>query len=303
MKNQLVFGSDPEFFAGYEKNGDHFVLPPAWFRVYGKINFMPDIKHPVFLDAMKKHGVLIMEDGSAFEETVLPSTDWRELLERINIGRKLLSEYILSKFPNDCLPDVLTVPTINYEVDRWKKEKVEFQMCQIFGCDQDNDAWNSNKAGRTENALKHPFRYGGGHIHISGSKAIKEEPILAIQCLTISAGLAAVAFSDSPELDKTRTYLYGKPGKYREQEYKSLFNNMPDTDFGIEYRTPSNRWTNSFEHAEKLFKWVEIGIRSLLEDKLGLELIPKIGKDACNALVNCDQKTAMQLLNYVETRI
>jgi hypothetical protein len=303
QKSQLVYGSDPEFFAGQEIKGKTYVVPPAWFRVYGKVPYAPDIKHPVFLDALKEHGVLIMEDGAAFEETVIPSTDWKELFERINFGKKLLSEYILSRFPKDCLPEVQTIPTINYEVKRWMNESIEFQMCLIFGCDQDFDAWKRNAPGKVIDALKHKFRYGGGHIHISGSPAFKLDPILAIQCQTLSSGLAAVAFSDTPELDKSRTYLYGRPGKYRPQEYKGLFNNIPDTDFGIEYRTISNRWTNSLEHAGQIFKWAEIGVRNLLEEGLGLELIPTIGKEACDALVNCDQNKALELLAFVESKI
>ena len=302
--SQLVYGSDPEFFAGKkDKNGNYFVVPPAWFRKYGKVPFMDDIKHPVFLDAKEELGVIVMEDGVAFEETVTPDTDWKALFERIQIGKKLLSDRILSKFPNECEPEVLTLPTINYDVERWKKESKEFQMCLIFGCDQDWDADNSNRAGKTVSALKHPFRYGGGHIHVSGSEKIKEEPILAIQSLKLTAGSVAVAFSDTPELDHDRTFLYGKPAKYRPQRYSSLFNNIPFTDFGIEYRTPSNRWTNSFQHAEQMFKWVEIGIRNLLEGGLVLELLEKINEDVRQAIINCDQKTAKELLSFVEARI
>ncbi len=301
--NQLVYGSDPEFFAGYKKNNEFFVLPPAWFRVYGNVPYEPDIKHPVFLDALDDLGVLVMEDGVAFEFTAIPSTNWRDLFQRIENGKKLLSKAILSKFPDNCEPEVLTMPTINYDVKRWQNENDEFQMCLIFGCDQDKDAWANNKLGKKINALRHKFRYGGGHIHVSGCEEIRNEPMLTIQCLTLTAGLAAVAFSDKPELDKKRTYLYGRPGKYRFQEYSKQFNGIPNTEFGIEYRTPSNNWTSSIEHAEKLFKWVEIGIRNLLESKLGLELIPTIGKDACDAVVNCDQKKALELLSYVEAKL
>ena len=302
-KKQLVFGTDPEFFASYTKEGKEYVLPPAWFRVYGKVPYYPDVKHPVFLDAMEKEGVIIMEDGVAFEETIRPSTDWKELFERVQFGKKLLSDHILSKFPNDCNPEVSTIPTINYETERWTKEEKEFQMCLIFGCDQDFDADDYNAPGKVIDAKKHPYRYGGGHIHVSGSRIIKEEPLLSIQCLKLTAGLAYVAFSDVPELDKLRTYLYGRPAKYREQHYKGYFNKLPFTKDGIEYRTPSNRWTNSIDHATQLFKWVEIGIRNLLEGKLGLELIPVIGNDASDAIINCNQEKARDLLAYVENRL
>lgn len=304
--SKLVYGSDPEFFAGKKMdNGEYTVVPPAWFRVYGNVPFIPDedMRHPVYIDKMKELGVTVIEDGAAFEETVRPDTDWKALFERIQIGKQLLSDMILSKFPNECVPETLTLPTINYDVDKWKKESREFQSCLIFGCDMDFDADNSNRGSRTVSALKHPFRYGGGHIHVSGSEKIKEEPILAIQSLKLTAGLAAVAFSDVPNLDHDRTYIYGKPARYRPQRYKSLFNNMPFTDFGIEYRTPSNRWTNSFSHAQEVFKWVEIGIRNLLEGGLVLELLEKINEETRQAIINCNQPVAKELLSYVEARI
>lgn len=302
-KKNLIWGSDPEMFAGYKKDGELFVLPPAWFRVYGGVDYVPDVKHPVFIDAMKELGVLVMEDGVAFEQTIIPSSDWKELFDRINIGKKLLSSQILSKFPNDCLPDVQTVPTINYDVNRWSQEDIEFRMCLVFGCDEDRDAWDFDAPGKVINALKHPFRYGGGHFHVSGSKAIIEEPILAIQNLSMTAGLAAIAFSDSPDLDRARTYLYGRPGKYRPQHYSKSFNRKHNTKAGVEYRTPSNRWTSSFEHASQLFKWAEIGIRNLLEQGLGLELIPHIGQETQDAIVNCDQNKARDILAFVESKI
>lgn len=265
----------------------------------------PESKHPIFIDKFDELGILIMEDGVAFEETILPDTNWVNLFERINLGKKILADEILSKFPDECLPDVQTVPTITYDVERWQqfKNAKEFMMSMIFGCDQDYDAFNYTTKQKVVNALKHNKRYGGGHIHVSGSPDIKEEPILAIQCLALTAGLAAVAFSSTPELDRERTYLYGKPGKFRPQRYKSEFNGIPNTDFGVEYRTPSNSWTSSFEHASQIFKWMEIGIRNLLEKKLGLELLPKLAEDLQDTIVNCNQEKAKEMLAFVEAKI
>jgi hypothetical protein len=304
--NTLVYGSDPEFFAGYKKNDELFVLPAAYFRRFLKVPVPnPDDKHPIFIDRWEELGIILMEDGVAFEETILPDTNWENLFNRINIGKALLESELLSKFPEYCLSDVQTVPTISYDVERWQefKKMPEFMMSMIFGCDRDFDAFNYKVKQPVINALKHNKRYGGGHIHVSGSPIIKEEPVLAIQCLALTAGLAAVAFSSTPELDKERTYLYGKPGKFRPQKYKSTFNGIPDTDFGVEYRTPSNSWTSSFEHAGQIFKWIEIGIRNLLEQKLGLELLPNLEEDLKDTIVNCNQVKAKEMLAFVEAKI
>ncbi len=299
----LVIGGDPEFFAGYKKDGKLYVLPPVWFRVYGNFPVKPDEKHPVFIDAMDKYGVLVMEDGAAFEETVKPSLNWEELFERIQIGKELLAKHVLSNFPNDCEQEVFTHPTIRYEVDRWVQEKREFQNCNRFGCDQDYDAGNNNAPGKVVNALKHPERYGGGHYHLSGRESIKLDPIAAIHCQMISGGLASIAFSNNLALNKRRTFLYGKPEKYRPQEYKKLFEGIPHTDFGVEYRTVSNEWTSNFEMAQNLFKWAKIGVFQLLETSLGMELYNEIKVEARKAILGADKGMATQLLSYVESRI
>lgn len=298
----LIFGTDPEFFASMKIDGKDFVVPPAYFRQYLGVGFAPNGTHPIFLEDAD-NGVKIIEDGVAFELTILPSQKWKDLYDKISYAKKLLSDSILRFFPKDCEPDVKTLPTINFDVERWTKEDEEFQQCLIFGCDTDFDAWKAGKKGKVIDARKHPYRYGGGHIHISGSQAIKDQPILAIQCLTFTTGLAYVLNSDVPELEHLRTYLYGQPGRYRPQAYGKLFNDIPNTDFGVEYRTPSNSWTGNLKQAEQVFKWTEIGIRNLLEGGLGKELIAKFAKEAQEAVVSCDQKVAGEILSYIETRI
>lgn len=298
--DKLVFGTDPEKFAGEHQNGELFVVPPAEFRELG-LDFIPDEKHPSFYQN-KKDGIEIMEDGVAFEYTLRPSTDWKELFERIQVADRILETEILSRF-DICDGRVHTVPTINYDVDKWSKRSEEFQQCLIFGCDTDYDAFKSGAPGKVQNAKFHAFRYGGGHIHVSGVPGFKEDTLFAVQCFALGAGLASVAYSDTPDLDKLRTYLYGRPGKFRPQTYKSTFNGIPYTDFGIEYRTPSNRWTSTIEHAREVFKWAEISVRNLFEEGLGVEILGKFGEDAKKAIVNCNQNMASQILSYMEERI
>lgn len=298
--SKIVFGSDPEYFAGHKKDGEWYVVPPAYFRTFLDVDSFPNGRHPVFIDRIGDLGVMIIEDGVAFEQTVRPSTDWKELYERMRIGRELLSNEILSKFPDECSPETLVLPTINYEVNRWSRMGDEFQNCLIFGCDQDFDAWKANAAGKVVDALQHPFRYGGGHMHISGVEFFREEPILSVKALSLTVGLAAVAFSPLPELDKARTYLYGRPGKYRFQQYRDLFDEIPNTNFGIEYRTPSNMWTSSLEHAEQVFNWATFCVRTLIEGGLYKKAIKKFGTEARRSIIECDQNTAKSILKELE---
>lgn len=298
--SKLLFGTDPEVFAGANIDGNLEVVPPALFRVMGLPIAKPDDRHPVFV---KEKNVAIIEDGAAFEFTVTPATDWKTLFDRVQEAKNLLAKSILGNFTNICDGQVHSIPAIAYNTNRWKDYGEEFEMALIFGCDADYDVWEGMKKSVEIDAREHPYRYAGGHIHVSGSKAIKESPLVAIECLAATVGLACVANTPVPDLERLRTGLYGRPTKFRPQEYGKLFRGIPDTDFGVEYRTPSVSWTNSQEAAENVFSWLEIGIRNLLEGGLHKNLLPKIRKEVTNAIVNCDKALAQDLLSLVQQKV
>lgn len=293
-----MFGADPEFFAGYEKDGQLFVLPPVYFRTELEVPYVPHPKHPKFI---KQDEILWHEDGVAFELSIAPAHDWKDLFFGIQRAKELLNDQILSKFDGVCLPNVLSIPTINFDVERWKKMPDEYRLCMIFGCDRDFDAFNMEKKCEIIDALLHPYRYAGGHIHVSGNVQFFYRPVDAIKCLAETTGLAAVAYSDLPELERERTFLYGKPGKFRPQQYK--LDIKGPYDCGIEYRTPSVRWTENIEHASKVFEWTTIGMTDLFESGRGVQVFDEIGNDVCKAILECDQNLALELLGHMETLV
>lgn len=304
-KVPLIFGSDPEAFATYEKDGQLQTLPPYWFRkILGVESYLEpkdvDGKHPVFFDEKEYK---LIEDGAAFEMTILPSTSPRELWDRIQACAEMTSHRILSQFPDDCLPILQFLPTVGFEVNRWAGMPEDFFMSTMFGCDPSQDAWNLQKKATITDASKHPWRYGGGHIHISGSEMIADEPILAVRCLSVTAGIAAIAYSDVPDLEKARTFEYGIPGNFRVQRYGKKNPFGPEYAVGAEYRTTSDRWCNDWRMAEKVFDWARIGVENLLETNLHYEILDVVGESAQQAILNCDQKMAMQILEYIEDRV
>ncbi len=299
-KIPALFGCDPEAAAVYVKDGKTYALPPYYFRKVLGVKASDDIRHPLFF---KEDFCRLIEDGANFEFTIMPSHNPRDLFDRVQECAKLASERILQLFPDECVPTLQFLPTTNWEVERWKDMPEDFFMSTEFGCDPDEDVFDLSAKCQVIDASQHPERYCGGHIHISGSKMIAKDPHMAVKSMVISAGLASLAFSDVPDLERKRLFLYGRPGKFRIQNYGA--NNPFGKDYavGIEYRTPSARWAGNWEIAKQVLKWAEIGIKNILETSLSQSLVPELENPAIEAILNADQSSAKQLLSYVESKL
>lgn len=299
-QSKILYGADPESFAGYISNGKLYALPPYFFRKIRDVEIVEeDERHPVFIetDEYKVH-----EDGSAFEFSLRPAFDPIELFDRIQEAARATSEKILKMFPDDCLPELQFTPTIGWDIERWKDMPQDFFMSTLFGCDPSKDVFNLTKRAKEVDASKHGWRYAGGHLHFSGSPAIAEDPHQAVRCQVITSGLAATFYSPHPNLERDRTFLYGIPGNYRDQNYgrKNPFGEAYRK--GFEYRTLSATWAGNRDVAMKVLEWGKHGIY-LLESGLGEELVPKIVEPTIEAIMNADQRLAGELLSFVESRL
>jgi hypothetical protein len=293
IKKSLVFGSDPEFFSAYEENGQLYVLPPVVLRDDYGVSFEDNGRHPIFAH----YGdTIVHEDGGAFEMSTPPVSDWRNMWSTLHDVRDSFGKDILSKYPDVCLPTLFSLPAMNWQVERWMYKGSEFEMATQFGCDPDEDVFDTKSKCKVIDASLHPWRYAGGHIHISGIPEIEKYPLQGIKSMVLTAGLASTAYSDVPDLERERLFLYGKPGKFRIQHY-------PDGQVGIEYRTCSTRWTESYDLAEKVFSWAEIAMKNLLQKNLLKDLEPVIMEDAKKAILSVDQNSARQLLDFIASKV
>jgi hypothetical protein len=300
-KSKLLLGTDPELFAGYVKNGVLYTLPPFYFRKHLGVQASADKKHPVFFETKE---FKLHEDGAAFEMSIMPSHDPKDLFDRIQECVKMAEEKIISQFPDDCLPTLQFFPTIGFDVERWASLGKEDMMSVSFGCDPDEDAFDLQANSSVIDASQHPYRYAGGHIHYSGSKDIKKDPILATKVLALTSGCAAIAYSDVPKLEKERTFRYGRPGKYRIQNYGPKNPFGPDYSMGIEYRTTSCRWASSWEIAEQVFNWGILGITEILPNaKLAVKLLNDLGSAVVTTILEANQETAIEILDYVRAEL
>jgi hypothetical protein len=297
---KLLFGSDPELFASKkDSDGKDYVVPPVFFRnELGEPIKEFDRKHPTFQEIKinSNEVIKVIEDGAAFELTVPPRTNIMELIDLIHTGYDKVEE-IVSKHGYN----ISIIPTINYNTEEYLNMGDDFLMCLLFGCDPDLDAFNTDKKQYEESALEHPYRYGGGHIHISGSEFIQRYPIPAVRLLALTVGNFVTANSPIPELEHLRTYRYGQPGKYRIQHYKKLYNNQPFTETGIEYRTPSNTWTKIKNMAEGVQFWAEIAIEKVLPNrKLGNKILKEMAENGVMAILETNQILAKRNLDMMK---
>ena len=151
-----------------------------------------------------------------------------------------------------------------------------------------------------EDALDHPWRYGGGHLHLSGVENFQTKPLLAIKMLALFVGNLVTFRSPMLDLDHMRTYRYGMPGRFRIQDYGKRFNNLAWTDMGIEYRTPSNAWTTDMNLGLMIEEAVQmIAERVLPDDKLMEIMIEDSQDDTIKAVMEGDPALAEHNYNSV----
>ena len=294
MKQTIMYGADPEAFATYTKNEEVYALPPVVFREDLGLETEDNGEHPIFT---RLDGGYLHEDGAAFELCIPPSDNWEAVWEHCSRIITKFEDEILYELPITLVNSTLSMlPTVKWEVDRWKLRGEGFTQATRFGCNPDEDAWKEFAPPKEVNVMDaslHPYRHAGGHLHFSlpGNDEIKKRPLDVVASLAHTAGLAAIAYGNNLELEKLRAFRYGKPTKYRVQEYRN-------GDTGIEYRTPSASWMGDKDLAAQVFGWAEIGIRSLF---LGgaLEKVQKFKVETANAIMTADKAMALALLKEV----
>jgi len=289
----ITFGTDPEWFAGKtEADGKVWVVPAPFFMLRLGLEHTEDKKHPV---CFENEQVKLHQDGAAFEGTfkAFPGGNWRGMLTSVYSAEDILS-CILARFP-DHTDGIAILPTIDYDWAKWLEMGEDIAAANEFGCDRDWNAFDEFEKAVVIDATKWPERYGGGHVHTSGHPLMAENPKLCIRILAATVGATATLMSPVPELEKRRTFLYGKSGKFRPQKY-------PDGSIGIEYRTPSNTWTDpmNFSMAEAIFHSYEVAVERYMNNPGEAEaMLENMSSYINEAIVNADQALASDILAYV----
>jgi len=303
MSQIVMFGSDPEFFIGskYEENE---LIPPAYFRILNGVSYYFDTndinkRHPIFF---KKDDVTIHEDGAALEMTIPPSTNIDDLFSSIEHGLSF-AEKVFDVYPE--YGKISPIPAMEYNYEFYNTFGEEMILANRAGCDPDRDIDNNNK-NESLDMTEHPWRYAGGHLHISTNNPdtvalISENDgfnlftsdLIALFSTTV--GLANIAFSKYPDLEVIRQFRFGKPGKWRYQVYAGGF-------VGVEYRTPSNSWITNWSLGKNLFLLMGTCLE-IAFDRKKKERLLKYREEARRTILSGDQVKARDLFSIVEKEL
>jgi hypothetical protein len=251
-------------------------------------------KHPIYI---KNNDFSWMQDGVAWELTVRhPVKTAKEMHTIINDSLNCLEEYFSKlKYKGDSI-SLYKKPVVDINPVEYYPFLEEERIHQgfIFGCDPDLDAIVQEYRCQTIDVFTHLFRYGGGHIHVSGDDNLQKFINITVKLLAITAGNFCVANSPYPDAEKQRATTYGRPGRYRPQNY-------PDGSKGVEYRSPSNSWTSfSEEKIEELFDWINKAVYYLSNPDIGENIIKENLSDTISAITNADQNLAKSILENLK---
>jgi hypothetical protein len=287
--DKLTFGSDPEVATYYTtESGIKCIEPPAYFRKYLGVDYVPDDKHPVFIQDSQ---ITVMEDGCAFEYTLPAVTTASDMFDCITRANLLLSNW-LAKHGYE----LYITPAIPYEVEKWINEDDEFKRCLVFGCDPDRDAIEDDYICRTINALKHPWRYCGAHLH-TGSNDPEVVALLHklwrpfVRLMAVLVGNTGIANAKDIEFEQLRGKMYGRPGRYR----------LPK--WGIEYRTLSNSWITSLDTLEKIIEKTRLAFELVQFPNKTSQLLDEYLWSTCHAIATCNSELSQEILDNVEKEL
>jgi len=296
----MKFGTDPEIFIAVKDSQtkydefvrDEFVIIPPVLFESGDLKILEEhAKHPIIF--RNDIGKVIM-DGSATELNFFHPFDTPgEMFDGVH---HLLNDF--EAFVGEAGLEVSKHPVINFDYRKYWKEGLDPEslmfQAMIFGCDRDEDAFNSDWVCDTIDARTHPYRYGGGHIHLSNSPVISKYPKIAIEMLALTIGNFCIVNSPYPDLDKIRSKYYGKPGKFRYQNY-------PDGSNGVEYRTPSNSWL-SYEKKTflEMMEWIDVALFLVENKELGEEVLDNMYMPTLMAITEVNKEISNQVLDEIK---
>jgi hypothetical protein len=213
-------GCDPELFI---KDG------PKYISAHG---ILPGTKEEPF--PVEKGAVQV--DGLAFEFNIDPVTCAEDFDKNIEIVITQMDEMIKKV---DKSLELSFVPIAHFDKTYFDSLPED---SKILGCDPDYDV-HGNQQIPPEDLSKSPFRTASGHVHIGWTEGKRpHHPDHFLDCMKVAKTFKYEEFFlPKTMLEKKRLKYYGRNGAFRPKSY------------GVELRTPSNRWVASSDSRKKIF--------------------------------------------------
>ena len=183
-------------------------------------------------------------DGYMVEVNIKPDTCRQTTTHRMKRALNELQRKLAPKYRLVAVPAV----KINLKVDMKDAPPDVLQ----FGCEPSYDAYTGETKVPPIDAITHPFRYAGGHLHFGHSSGRSTEWMLNpkkhpmfIKLMDLYVGLPLTYLFDDKRTFWRRRF-YGQAGEYRSQKY-----GIHKNEVGVEYRTPgpevwNEPWVASF---------------------------------------------------------
>jgi hypothetical protein len=208
----LSFGADPELLLTGSGERGKFVSVEG---LVGGTKGAP-IPIPEYADT----GCGMQEDNVMLEFNVTPQSSGTNLLA--------LTRHVLAHLTS-WVENTHGLAVSARSSGEYGPDQLNTAQAVTFGCSPDRDAYTRNYAPLVSPDTLGNWRCAGGHIHVGYSNEADVPTHVIVQLLDAYCGLFD-ARGASVRGETVRSKSYGSAGRYREKSY------------GLEYRTPSNRW-------------------------------------------------------------
>lgn len=247
----IIFGADPEFT--FQLNG----------KSVGSEKIIPqngiDCGRGQGNDLDVNNKIII--DGYQAELNITPASCRAYFGNNIAACFRTLARNINQNNVNVNFASVVKIPR--------EELKSLSEKSKVFGCAPSNNAYKEIETKITVNPKKYLKRSCGGHIHISDNqrevtRAILKKPKKIVPVLDAIVGNLSVLLDRNPANVERRKY-YGRAGEYRQPKW------------GLEYRTLSNFWLQSYQLTSLVLGMVRFCV--LAVEQLDEEFITIISRE------------------------
>lgn len=229
----ITVGADPELFIRDKKTkkfiSAHDILPGTKEKPY-----------PVQLGA-------VQVDGVAAEFNIAPAKDYQNFTHNCQTVLEQLKTMVGEG------NELVTEPFAVFDKEYWDKLPAKPKE---LGCNPDYNGWEAVVNSSPDDSKNPTMRTASGHIHIGwGKKFDPKDNLHFTDCCIVAKQMDYVLgiYSLLWDQDPNRRTLYGKAGCFRPKEY------------GIEYRTMSNKWLTDTKIINWIWKQAYLGMAELFK--------------------------------------